>query len=222
MKMLEAFDLYRFYHADEDETLALRGINLNIEPGEMFTAVGPSGSGKSTLLRCLSGIDEPDGGYVVFMGKRVSHKPRNVRSELRFKHMGIMLQANNLFSHLSVKENILFMAYTHNIKDYMRIADNLIDNFGLKHCAEFSVYNISGGEYARASLAVALSTNPKILFLDEPTSQVDEETERIILKILDRYKKNGGAVFAVTHSNAVAAYSDKTVHILDGKITYDQ
>ncbi len=221
MKILEAFDLYRFYHADEDETLALRGINLDIEPKEMIAVVGPSGSGKSTLLRCLSGIDEPDGGYVMFLGKRISHKQENIRCKLRFEHMGIMLQANNLFNHLSVKENILFATYTHNKENSAKIANNLISELDIKHCADSSVYKISGGEYARASLAVALSTNPKILFLDEPTSEVDKETEKIILKILDGYKENGSAIFVVTHSNVVATYADKTAHILDGKVAYE-
>jgi putative ABC transport system ATP-binding protein len=221
MKVLEAFELYRFYHADEDETLALKGINLDIEFGEMLAVIGPSGSGKSTLLRCLSGIDDPDGGYVLFLGKRISHKPENMRCRMRFEYMGIMLQNDNLLNHLSVRENIVFAAYTHKMAKCEQIADNLIDELDLRHCANNTVYNISGGEYARTSLAVAMSTNPKILFLDEPTSEVDKETEGIILEILNKYRKNKGAVIVVTHSDAVATYADKTAHIFDGQVTYE-
>jgi len=156
------------------------------------------------------------------LGKRISHKQENIRCKLRFEHMGIMLQANNLFNHLSVKENILFTTYTHNKENSVEIANNLISELDIKHCADSSVYKISSGEYARASLAVALSTSPKILFLDEPTSEVDKETEKVILKTLDRYKEGDGAIFVVTHSDIVAAYADKTIHIFDGKIIREQ
>ncbi len=97
MNIIEAFDLYKFYHAREEETLALRGVSIQVEPGEMVAVIGPSGSGKSTLLACLAGIDEPDGGYVTVSGRRITRYPEAERATLRAVEIGIMMQSGNLF-----------------------------------------------------------------------------------------------------------------------------
>jgi putative ABC transport system ATP-binding protein len=102
MRVIEAFDLYRFYHTGEEETLALRGVSLHVEEGKMLVVMGPSGSGKSTLLSCLSGIDEPDGGYVTLMGQRLTRRPEAVRAALRAAGIGIVLQSRCLLDHLTV------------------------------------------------------------------------------------------------------------------------
>src|SRR5258708_28438895 len=105
MRVLEAFDLYRFYHTGEDETLALRGVSLHVEVGEIVVVMGPSGSGKSTLLSCLVGLDEPDGGYVQLMGKRLTRRPETERSAMRAAEIGILLQSRHLFEHLPLIDN---------------------------------------------------------------------------------------------------------------------
>src|SRR3979490_2394975 len=105
MRVLEAFDLYRFFHAGDEETLALRGVSIHVEAGEIVAVMGPSGSGKSTLLSCLVGLDEPDGGHVELMGKRLTRKPEAERAALRASEIGILLQSRNLFGHLSVIDN---------------------------------------------------------------------------------------------------------------------
>ncbi len=110
MKALEAVDLYRFYHIADEETRALRGVSLSLEPGELVAVMGASGSGKSTLLACLAGLDEPDGGYVNVAGQRLTRRPEDERDELRAKFVGTMLQSDNLFEHLSVLENVQFAA----------------------------------------------------------------------------------------------------------------
>src|SRR6202790_4790741 len=106
MRVLEAFDLYRFYHTGEDETLALRGVSIYVNAGETVVVMGPSGSGKSTLLSCLVGLDEPDGGHVVLMGKRLTRRPEAERAAMRAAEIGIMLQSRNLFDQLSVQDNM--------------------------------------------------------------------------------------------------------------------
>src|ERR1700737_4900321 len=106
MAALEAFDIYRFFHTRESETLALRGVSLRLDEGEMVALVGPSGSGKSTLLTCLAGLDEPDGGHVEIMGRRLSRRPEATRARLRARHIGILMQSGNLFDHLTVASNI--------------------------------------------------------------------------------------------------------------------
>src|SRR3954454_3232605 len=106
MSALEAHELYRFFHIGDDETAALRGVSLTLCDGEIVAIMGPSGSGKSTLLSCLTGLDEPDGGWVEATGVRLTRRPQAERSRLRAEKFGIMLQSGNLFGHLTVQQNI--------------------------------------------------------------------------------------------------------------------
>src|SRR5215471_13039756 len=104
--LLHAKELYRFFHAGDDETFALRGVSLTVQAGEMVAVVGPSGSGKSTLLACLAGLDEPDGGHVLIAGQRITRRHEATRAALRARWIGILLQSGNLLEHLSVTQNI--------------------------------------------------------------------------------------------------------------------
>lgn len=103
---LAARSLYRFFHAGDDETLALRGVSLEIRAGELVAVVGPSGSGKSTLLACLAGLDEPDGGSVWIAGQRLSRRPEAERAAIRARSVGMLFQSGNLLDHLSVAHNV--------------------------------------------------------------------------------------------------------------------
>lgn len=217
MTVLEAFDIYRFYHAGEEETLALRGVSIHVDAGEMVAVQGPSGSGKSTLLACLSGLDEPDGGYVTVLGERITRRPEAERAAVRAGKIGIMLQSGNLFDHLSVEDNILLQMLLAGRVNNLHVGE-LVDLVGLNHRRHARPAHISGGETARAALAVALAAEPKVLLADEPTGEVDAETEKQILRLLDGYRKNGGALLVVTHSNAVATHANRTLHLFDGRI----
>jgi putative ABC transport system ATP-binding protein len=217
MNILEAVDLYRFYHIGEEETLALRGVSLHVQAGEIVAVMGPSGSGKSTLLSCLAGLDEPDGGHVALMGKRLTRKPEAERAAMRAAEIGILLQSRNLFEHLSVTENMrLQMRLAHKFDG--RRLDRLIDLVGLAHRRHARPSQLSGGEAARAGLAVALSTNPNVLLADEPTGEVDAETEQDILHLFASRQQEGGATLIVTHSDALAARADRIVRLLDGRV----
>ena len=216
MNVLEAFDLYRFYHTDEDETRALRGVSLNVKEGEIIAVMGPSGSGKSTLLHCLSGIDEPDGGYVVIMGKRITRRPETLRAAIRCAETGIMMQSHSLLEHLTIEENIgLRMSLAHKVD--RKWAKDLIDRVGLSERAKAWPAQISGGEAARAALAVALSVKPKILFTDEPTGEVDAETEIRLIELFNEYKSQGGSAVIATHSQKLARQADRIMHLQDGR-----
>src|SRR5215468_308094 len=106
MTALEAHELYRFFHIGDDETAALRGVSLTVFDSEIVAVMGPSGSGKSTLLACLTGLDEPDGGWVEVADMRLTRRPQTERSRLRAANFGIVLQSGNLFAHLTVAQNI--------------------------------------------------------------------------------------------------------------------
>jgi putative ABC transport system ATP-binding protein len=217
MRVLEAFDLYRFYHTGEDETLALRGVSLHVDAGETVVVMGPSGSGKSTLLSCLVGLDEPDGGHVELVGKRLTRKPEAERAAMRAAEIGILLQSRNLFEHLSVADNMRLQMRLARKLDKQRL-ERLIDLVGLADRRQARPSQLSGGEAARAGLAVALSSDPKVLLADEPTGEVDAETERDILRLFASRRQNGGATLIVTHSDALAAHADRVIRLLDGRI----
>ncbi len=215
--LLEAFDLYRFYHAGEEETLALKGVSLHIKAGEIVAVQGPSGSGKSTLLSCLSGLDDPDGGYVTISGERMTRKSETERGKIRARSIGIMLQSKNLFDHLSIEDNIRLQMHLADKIDE-KYLNELVDFVGLNHRRYARPVHISGGEAARAGLAVAMAARPEILLADEPTGEVDAENEKKILHLMDAFREKGSAVVVVTHSNAVAEYADRIIVLSDGRI----
>ena len=217
MAVLHAFDLYRFYHAGEDETLALRGVSLQLNPSEFVAIMGPSGSGKSTLLACLSGIDEPDGGYVTLMGERLTRRPEANRSAMRAAHIGSLLQSRNLFEYLTVEENVRLRLHLAGDPDQAKAAE-LLAMVGIASRAPARPSHLSGGEAARAGLAVALAADPPLVIADEPTAEVDAETEDRILALLRRRRARGGATLVATHSEALASQADRVLRLHDGRI----
>lgn len=216
MTVLEARELYRFYHSGDEEVKALRGVSVSIEEGEMVAFIGPSGSGKSTLLMCLAGLDEPDGGEVIVAGERMTRREEKFKTSLRSRSMGIMLQSNNLFAHLNITQNV-HLAQTTLGKIDPAWVKTTVEQLGIASRAHALPAELSGGERARAALAVALARNPKILILDEPTGEVDAAAETVILNILQQHCKQGGAVVVATHNEALAKKASRIMPIKDGK-----
>ena len=218
MAVLEAFDLHRFFHTRESETLALRGVSLQLNEGELVALGGPSGSGKSTLLACLSGLDLPDGGHVELLGERLTRNLEAERARRRPVNVGILMQSRNLFSSLSATDNIkLAMSILGKVNE--GLAKKLLEQVGLASRATTRPGQLSGGELARAGLAVALAAAPRILLADEPTGEVDAVTEGSILDLLSEQCRTGVAVLVATHSQALAARADRIIHLRDGRIT---
>ena len=214
--VLDARDLYRFYHAGDDETFALRGVSLQVEAGEIVAVVGPSGSGKSTLLSCLAGLDEPDGGSVTVAGRRITRRPEPERAGLRARWIGVLQQSGNLLDHLSVVQNVR-TAQTLVRKTGAPTAESLLSDVGLAERADARPATLSGGEAARAGLAVALANDPPLLLADEPTGEVDGANEALILDLLRRRAEAGNAVVLVTHSARAALEADRVVRLSDGR-----
>lgn len=217
LPVLEACDLYRFYHIGDDETLALRGVSLRVDAGEIVALTGPSGSGKSTLLACLAGLDEPDGGYVVLRGRRLTRRPEEERAARRAADVGILLQSGNLLEHLTVAENVALAMRVARRFDAGRL-QTLIVAVGLRERQNAHPSQLSGGEAARAGLAVALANDPKLLLADEPTGEVDATTETQVLDLIGQRRANGGATLIATHSAALAARADRIIHLQDGRV----
>jgi putative ABC transport system ATP-binding protein len=214
--VLEARTLYRFYRAGDEEILALQGVSLEVRPGEVLAVVGPSGCGKSTLLHCLAGLDDPSGGSVWVAGKRLSHQPEQLRARLRAAHLGVLFQSGNLIGHLTVAENVrLAQSLT---RGRAAPAAELLSSLGIDRRAHAYPGQLSGGEAARAGLAVALANAPAVLLADEPTGELDTDTEEQLLDLLLARAATGTAVVIVSHSPAVARTATRRITLQDGRV----
>ncbi len=215
---LEAESLYRFFHAGDEETLALRGVSLAVARGEMVAVTGPSGSGKSTLLACLAGLDEPDGGMVRIAGDRLSRRPEEERARVRARGIGMLYQQANLVGHLSVADNVAVAQRLGGGHTDGGWRAEVLERCGIATRAHARAGQLSGGELARAGLAVALANDPPVILADEPTGELDEATAAAILALLRERATSGAAVLVVTHSTDIAAATDREIHLRDGRV----
>jgi putative ABC transport system ATP-binding protein len=215
---LRAVDLYRFFHAGDDETLALRGVSLDVHAGELVAVTGPSGSGKSTLLACLAGLDDPDGGVVLVDGTRISRRSESERAAIRARSIGMLFQSGNLLDQLTVSQNVEVARRLAGRVDHERIGD-LLDQLGIGARASALPAELSGGETARAGLAVALANDPPVLLADEPTGELDGTTAEQIMGLLRGRSGRGTAIVVVTHDPHVAAGADRRVALVDGRVS---
>ena len=214
---LQARGLHRFYRRGESEVAALLDVSLSCAAGETVAVTGPSGSGKSTLIGLLAGLDDPDGGSVHVAGERLSHRTAADAARLRARHVGVLTQGSALLAHLNVLDNVRFAAALR--RGSGPAPEELLDALGLRALRRATVHTLSGGETARAGLAVALAGAPTLLLADEPTAEVSRDEEDAILGLLAQWQPAGGATVIVTHSDAVAAHADRVVHLIDGRTT---
>ena len=216
--LIDGRDLYRFYHIGDDETFALRGVSVAVHAGELVAVAGPSGSGKSTLLACLAGLDEPDGGHVTVAGERITRRGEATRARLRARWIGMLLQSGNLLEHLTVTQNIRAAQALVPARGKRPDPHQLLADVGLPERASARPSTLSGGEAARAALAVAMANDPPVLLADEPTGEVSRQAELRVLALLRGRADRGQAVLVVTHSERVAAAADRVVRMTDGRI----
>lgn len=220
MPTVAAHDIYRFYHTRTEETRALRGITFGVEPGEFVALVGPSGSGKSTLLACLAGLDVPDGGQVELLGERIARLSETERTKRRRCHVGMLMQSRNLLAGLTAEENVRLPMLIAGQPDEQRVA-LLLDAVGISARRGALPCELSGGEAARAGLAVALALSPRLVIADEPTAEVDAATETDLIRLLSDRCAAGAAALIATHSRALASFASRVIRLEDGRITDD-
>ena len=216
MMPLEARGLHRFYRRGDSEVAALLDVSLSCQQGETVAVTGPSGSGKSTLLGLLAGLDDPDGGSVHVAGRRLSHQSPAAAARLRARQIGVLTQGSGLLGHLTVRDNVRLAASLR--KGTGPLPDELTDGLGLHAVRNSLPRTLSGGETARAGLAVALVGAPAVLLADEPTAEVSTEEEGAILELLRQWRPPDGATVLVTHSAAVAGHADRVVRLVDGRL----
>jgi putative ABC transport system ATP-binding protein len=215
--VLQAQSLYRFYHAGDDETLALQGVSLEVQRGEVVAVTGPSGSGKSTLMNVLAGLDEPDGGVVRLDGERLSRRSEEERARLRGRLLGVLYQQVNLVEHLSVEDNVALAQRLGARGGDAAWRREILERCGISGRAHDRPSRLSGGELARAGVAVALANDPAVVLADEPTGELDEVTATRVLDLLRERAAAGAAVVLVTHAPAVAVVADRELRLRDGK-----
>ena len=194
----------------------LRGINLSVDENDFVVILGASGSGKSTLLNILSGLEKSDSGEVLYNGENISNYTETELTEFRRKNIGFVFQQYYLLNNLTVFQNVRVGANLTNNSDCSEILKEL----GLEDKVEKYPNELSGGEQQRVSIARALAKKPKVLFLDEPTGALDEETGRGILEYIFKLRNESKfTMIMVTHNENIAQIANKIVHVKSGKVS---
>jgi putative ABC transport system ATP-binding protein len=221
---IEARELYRFFHAGDDETFALRGVSVAAEPGEMLAIVGPSGSGKSTLMNLLGCLDTATSGTYELGGENVAGVTRDQLAEIRNRRVGFVFQAFNLLPHISALENVELPMLFGGVKPSERHdrASKLLDRVGLGDRLDHKPTELSGGQMQRVAIARALAMEPDIVLADEPTGNLDSSAGGDIMSIFTDLWQQGRTLVIITHDPALARRASRVVEIHDGRITSDQ
>jgi putative ABC transport system ATP-binding protein len=219
--LIETLDLVKKYRVGQEVITALDSVNMQIDPGEFICVLGASGSGKSTLLHTVAGLDKPTRGDVVIRGTSIVRMKEKDMALFRRRYMGFVFQAYNLIPTLTALENVSMPLMFDGIRRrerYKRAKDILVQ-MGLKDRMKNRPTEMSGGQQQRVSIARALINDPKILYADEPTGNLDTKTTREIMEILsERVRKGGVTLMMVTHNLELAEYADRVIHMVDGKI----
>lgn len=209
-------DLKKSYGSTSNKVEVLKGINFEVEKGEICVLLGPSGSGKSTLLNIIGGIDDADLGYVSIDSEKTKDMKEKELTRYRRKHLGYVFQMYNLIPNLIVKENIEVGAY---LSDSPLDINELLNTLGLYEHRHKLPNQLSGGQQQRTAIGRAIVKNPDILLCDEPTGALDYHTSKEILKLIeDVNKKYGNTVIMVTHNDAIQNMADRVIKLRDGQI----
>lgn len=199
----------------------LTDIDLTIKKGEFAAVMGQSGCGKSTLLYCVSGMDKPTLGSVIFEGTDMAGLNARQMQELRLKRMGFVFQKTGFLKNLNIMDNILYPAYQLNDrsrKDIVDEAKELMAQMGIDHVADHDIRKVSGGQLQRAAICRAMINHPDILFGDELTGALNSSSTQEVVSIIEQINKKGTTVLLVTHDANVALHAGRIIYLQDGRI----
>ena len=219
--IITATDIHKTYDTGTVKVDALRGVDLNVERGEMVAIMGPSGCGKTTMLNCLSGLDEIDSGRVLIDGVVLHDLPDDERSDYRARRMGFVFQLYNLLPVLSAAENVELPLLVSGVSpgESRKRSLELLDIVGLSDRAQHLPGELSGGQRQRVTIARALVNQPYIVWADEPTGDLDSETASEIMDLMCQLNvENGQSFVLVTHSDDVGARAHRIIRMRDGEI----
>jgi putative ABC transport system ATP-binding protein len=215
---LEFVDVFRIYRSGAAETVALRGLDLRVEPRELVAVFGPSGSGKSTMLHLAAALDVPSAGEVRALGRSLVGLDEAALGEYRAREVALVFQSGNLVSWLSAEENVVLSLRLAGKARANEAAEVALAFFGIDALRGRHVSGLSGGEQQRVAIAAAAAREAPLVLADEPTAELDERNEELVLTALRRLRDDfGSTVVVVTHSLLVAAVADRVVEIRDGR-----
>lgn len=221
MAILEAKALNKIYTVDHQDITVLNDISLTVEPGEFVVITGSSGSGKTTLLTLLSGLDKPTSGRVFIDQQDITGASEDDLAPLRNRMIGFVFQSFHLIPSMSAMENIMFPAELQGLSNAEKKARQLLERVGLADRADNLPSQLSGGEKQRVSLCRAMINDPKLLFADEPTGNLDSKNGRIVFEQLVEMKNEQGAtLILVTHNPEIATAADRVLTLRDGRLTH--
>jgi putative ABC transport system ATP-binding protein len=219
--VIEVRNLQKIYKVGTNKVRALNGVDFQVYEGEFCAIVGTSGSGKSTLLNMLAGLEKPTKGEIIISGHHIEKMNENKLVKFRRENVGFIFQSFNLLGTLNALENVALPLSFRGVPKQLRLkrAMKMLKLVGLKQHAKHKPTQMSGGQQQRVGMARALVVNPKIMFADEPTGNLDSRTSKemmdLMRKVVNEHKKT---LVMVTHDDSLAAIADKVIRIVDGKI----
>jgi len=222
--ILSALNVRKVYRTGTQEVEALRGISLDIEPGEMVMVMGPSGNGKTTMLNCLSGLDDIEpGGEVWVDGSEIHSMSDAARTEHRAHRMGFVFQSFNLIPVFTAIENVELPLLVSGVKakEARERAQAILDRVELGNRTGHKPTELSGGEQQRVAIARALVSNPAIVWADEPTGNLDSYTADAVLALLHEVHDHGQTLVVITHDQGIGESGTRLVQVRNGEIVYD-
>src|SRR5262249_11534655 len=217
---LEFHDVFKIYRSGPAETVALRGLELRVEPRELVALHGPSGSGKSTALHLAAALDEPSAGEVRIFGRSLARLSEPELAQHRARQTAIVFQSGNLWSELSARENVaLGLRLAGGRDDLQTAVDRALDAFDLERREAQRAGSLAGGEQQRVGIAAAAAREASLVLADEPTAELDARSEETVLRALRRLRDEfGSTVVVVTHSPRVAEVADRVIEMRDGAV----
>jgi putative ABC transport system ATP-binding protein len=216
---LEYHDVFRIFRSGPAETVALRGLDLRIEPRELVALFGPSGSGKSTALHLAAGLEEASAGDVVVFGRSLARLGEVELAMYRAREVALVFQSGNLWPDLSARENVVLSLRLAGRPSVRGAAERALDAFDLQRREGQRAGSLSGGEQQRVAIAAAAAREAPLVLADEPTAELDARSEERVLRALRRLREEfGSTVVVVTHSPRVAEAVDRVIEIRDGRV----
>ncbi len=211
-------NIVKIYKLGDVQVTALDGVTCRIETGEMVSIMGPSGSGKSTLMNLIGCLDRPTSGKYELDGTDVSRLKDDQLAEIRNKKIGFVFQSFNLLPRVTAMANVELPLVYAREKNRRQRAIEVLESVGIGNRASHRPTEMSGGEQGRVAIARALVNTPSIILADEPTGNLDTETSKGIMLLLQRLNSQGITIVIVTHEEDIAAYTRRTIYLRDGKI----
>ena len=222
--MIKIDKLHKSYEMGSSSLHVLKGIDFNVEAGELVAIMGSSGSGKSTLLNILGMLDNADDGTYDLDEMRIENLDEKTAAEYRNKFLGFIFQSFNLINYKSALENVALPLYYQGLKrkERQKIALNYLDKVGLKNWSNHLPSELSGGQKQRVAIARALASDPKVLLADEPTGALDSTTSMEVMALIQKINNEGKTILVVTHEHDIAMMCKRVVNLKDGVIVEDK